>query len=126
MSGLITDTRITKLLDKYYVVDLDDNLMDIPQEEIDEYGGQLQCVLYEVEWLLDGRYLDTGTYTGIDVQEALKVKKETKNFKEIPLIFEENFHVKDKYSQSQINYYKELLTDLDNLKKLYKALQKLA
>ena len=111
----ITDKEAIRLLKRANSPDLEGHVATYPEEERDGQSD-LDIVLYELDYLVD-MYENGGTVYSEDLEDALKVLKDTHNGKSIPVILPE---FKFMYHPNDIDKAKNVVNEYKRLKRLLK------
>lgn len=116
--------NITDLLKKYPCYELDYRLDAYLSEDDFEKLGQLNYIKREISWMIED-FEDESCAIGKALNDALKLKKASKNFKQLPSFKTNNFANEIRANENKYNDAKNLIKDYKNALKLQKELSRL-
>ena len=111
----IADAEVLKELKRVRSCDLEDSLLDYPEDERDG-RSDMQCLADELSWILSN-YKEDGHVLCDDLQEAREIIRETKNGKVIPLW---QGTLQPMYSKSRIQSCRDTINEYNRLQSLLK------
>ena len=125
----IKDQRIAKLLKKHYCRELDYRLneysMDDDSQKDLEEMGELDYIKREIDWIIED-FEDSNHACGEDLEEAMRLKKTSKNFKEYDIDpLSKDFKKNLQSKEIEFNQAKETIQEYKNALKLQKEISKL-
>lgn len=115
------DSRIAALLKKYPCYELDFRLDDYMDSDDYEELGQLDYIRREIDWIVED-FEDCSHALGQSLEEALELKKTSKNFKQLPSLKTNDLYDEIRHSEIEFNDAKSLIKDYKNALKLQKEL----
>lgn len=118
---------IATLLKKYPCYELDFRLDNYTSEEdCNDYKelGELNYIKREIDWIIED-FEDESHALGQSLVDALELKKESKNFKQLPAFKTNNLFNEIRHNEIKFNDAKALIKDYKNAIKLQKELSRL-